>query len=195
MKRTVLFGLLAVLVASFIAAYPARAQDSGSLYTIFNNFEGKRLPKCYDLTEGWLVGHGWSVAMPFTPRASVRLTEVDVVLAHCEYGCGTDGGTVSVNEDNNGLPGNSIHTWRFEKFGLSDWYRCPDVTKARSKGGIQLKKGTQYWIVASAPDAATNGWNWTYDEEKGNYAYQENNAGWTPAYNQLSTFGAFGRKE
>lgn len=184
---------MAMLNASLVLAQAAPAQNSTDLYTIFNNFGGKKLPKCYDLTEGWLIGEGWSVAMSFTPKVDAKLTEMDVVVSHCEYGCGTDGGDISLTEDLGGLPGKPIHTWTFKKFGTSFWHRCPEVDKARSKRGIALKKGVQYWVVASAPDTGANSWAWTYSETKGIFAYEENNGVWMPEYDVLATFGVFGR--
>ena len=132
------------LVSLLILAGAALAQDSSSMYKIYNNW-GK-YPDCSDPVNGWLVGNGQSIAMPLTPKAASKLTEIDVAMGHCEYNCGPDGGTISLNADSNGLPGNPIHTWKFKKLGTSNLHHCPSDTKAKSRNGIALKQGSQYWL-------------------------------------------------
>ena len=181
-----------LFLSTLILASAAMAQDSTQgLYKIYSNL-GKK-GDCFYWREGWLVGGGQYDAMPFTPKADAKVTEIQIALFNCEFGCGTDVATVSLNRDSGGLPGNAIHAWTLHKLGTSKWHSCP-MTTAKSKKGISLKKGKQYWLVAEAPYGTTDSWAYTYNLIRGNWAYEENNGGWLPTFDYLSAFGVFGIK-
>jgi len=84
-----------------------------------------------------------------------------------------------------------MHTWKFKKLGTSKLESC-GVTLGKSKQGIALKKGEQYWVAASAPETADDVWVWTYNDSMGNFAYEEDGDGWKPDYGNLGGFGVFG---
>ena len=127
---------------------------SSMLYKIYSNLGAGKNP-CYSQGgTAWLVGQGQSIAMPFTPKADAELTEIGLGFGHCKF-CGPDGGTVTLYQDSNGVPGETIHIWRFRKLGTSKLESCW-VTLGKSTRGLPLKKGKQYWVAASAPDTATD---------------------------------------
>jgi hypothetical protein len=189
MKRTVLFGLLAVFVVSFVIASPAHAQDSStSLYKIYSNL--RPTPDCYDMEEGWDVGLGQSMGMPFTPKADARVNEAVLGLLFYE---GEDVATVSINEDDDGLPGKAIHTWALKNLGKQLWHGCY-TSIAKSKQGIALTKGNQYWVVGEAPSGTGDIWAWTVNETKGDFAYDEGEGWKSETDDYLSAFAVFGTK-
>jgi len=161
---------------------------ASNLYKIYSDF-GNNKGNCYG-TEGWTVGLGQSIAMPFTPKADAKATEFVLGLFSVYTGYTT---TVSLNQDSNGLPGKVIHKWTLKKLGTSHFHVC-DATITRSKKGLSLNAGTQYWVVASAPSAAWDVWDFTYGGVMGNFAYEENGQGWNADSGNLGAFGVFGIK-
>ncbi len=176
--------------ASTIPTRPTAGPDlrSPMLYQIYSNL-GHRKGNCYG-TEGWTVGLGTSIAMPFTPKADAKATELVLGLFSVTTGYTT---AVSLNEDSNGMPGKVIHKWRLKKLGTSHFHDC-SATITRSRKGLPLKAGTQYWAVASAPDAAWDIWDFTYSGLMGNFASEQDGQGWNADYGNLGAFGVFGAK-
>ena len=162
-------------------------------YTIHSNFA--KNGNCFDLQEGWLVGQGQYIAMPFTPKADAKATDIVMGLLHCEFGCGPNVATISLNEDSGGLPGTAIHTWVLHNIEGSPWPSCTyKMTVANSKNGVTLKKGEQYWLVAEAPATTTLSWAYTYKQLRGDFAYEKDGGGWLPNNDFLSSFAIFGKK-
>jgi len=83
-------------------------------------------------------------AVPFTPSANMKVNEVD---ASVEWDEGTKEVVLSLNADSSGLPGNPIHTWNITNLGTNGG--CCQLATGKSKNGIAVKKGTQYWVVVS----------------------------------------------
>lgn len=198
MKRVTLgeiSGMLVTVVAvSLVLAGLALAQDSPKgLYKIHNNLGRTQDGLCFSRSEGWVVGGGQSIAMPFTPKADAKLTVMTIGLVHCLYGCGPNQGIVTLSEDSNGLPGNTIYSWKFQNVDFFVWRGCY-LTGAKLKKGVGLKKGSQYWLVALSYDDATNAWAYTWNNTQGSFAYDENNSGWVPVYGYLGAFGLFGKE-
>lgn len=160
------------------------------LYTIFSNLGQK--PNCYDPTNGWQVAgkqsslqESQSIGMSFVPLADATVTEIKLPLVYLR---GERGGVVSLNEDSQGLPGAPIHTWIVSKFATPP---CSYLV-VKSRTGLPVKKGTQYWIVASAKRTELDGWAFTYTDAKGNLAYNLGNEGWENDYGFLSAFAVLG---
>jgi len=195
MERTtvgILVALLTLFAASLVLIGPAIAQDSTQrLYKIYSNLGPNGNGACYDPHDGWNVGLGQSIAMPFTPKAGAKLSEI--VLGLLFDGAGGDFVIVSLNEDDNGLPGKTIHAWVLGKLGMNRWHSCY-VTIARSKKQLPLKGGIQYWVAATAPFSTADIWKYTYNDSEGDFAYEGNNGGWNPYDSYLSAFGVFGTK-
>jgi hypothetical protein len=198
MKRTLIgmsLVLLTVVAGGLLLAEPVLAQDSTSqhLYKIYSNLGPTVGGNCYATNEAWAVGKGQSIAMPFTPKADAKLTVMTIALQWCLYQCGPNGGIVTLNEDNNGLPGNAIHTWKFKKLGQFIWHGCY-LTGRRSAEGIELKKDTRYWLVAPTSRVSVDFWLYTYNYSKGDFAYKESNGDWILDDNYLGAFGLFGTR-
>ena len=161
-----------------------------NLYTIHSNFA--KNGNCFDLQQGWLVGEGYSEAMPFTPKADAKVTHVAMGLLHCP-GCGPNEATISLNSDNDNSPGAAIHTWKTNNVEGQAWPSCMyKMTVVKSKKGIALNKGQQYWVVAEAPGSTTLSWAYTYKQLRGDFAYSVNGGRWQQESDYLSSFGVFG---
>jgi len=173
----------------------APSNEDAGLYTIFSNF-GKK-PDCYNRSNGWLVsgkdspfvGTSQYIAMKFTPSSDASVREIKMALLW--GGLYKDAAVVSLNEDSNGLPGNPIQSWVTGKLGMFGTPPC-NYTMVKSKQGLPVQKGTQYWIVAEGRGTETNVWGFTYKGTQGDFAYDYNNEGWKIEYEHLSTFAVLG---
>src|ERR1700733_2134405 len=79
-------------------------------------------------------------AVPFTPAANMRVREVEASALWDE---GTNAVVMSLNRDSGGLPGTPIHTWKVTN--LATIGTCCQLATGKSKTGIAVKKGVQYW--------------------------------------------------
>ena len=84
------------------------------------------------------------LAVPFTPSANASVKKVEAALS---YISGTNQVLLSVNNDNNGLPGNAIATFRVKN--LPAFGSCCTFAAATSKAGIPVIQGVQYWLVVT----------------------------------------------
>jgi hypothetical protein len=95
--------------------------------------------------------------VPFTPSANIKAMEVDASVVHAE---GTNEVVLSLYNDANGLPGKAIHTWHVKN--LAGFGSCCQLAIGKSKAGIALTKGKQYWVVAKTDSSNSDvfdGWD------------------------------------
>jgi hypothetical protein len=173
------------------------AEDSSSLITIYS-----------DLGTGanvYLPNIGWSVTGPevaggkvdsatlFTPKRNFNLVLIKVAILTAG---GTNGVTLSVNDDSSGAPGTAIRMWNL--VNLPPFPGCCKLDLARLKKTVRVKKGVQYWLVASTDKAtqdASDSWNMnsrsifgTVGQRFGNGAWQvTKNSALLPAFSVLGT--------
>jgi len=173
------------------------AEDSPSLVTIYG-----------DLGTGanvYLPNIGWSVIGPevlggkvdsatlFTPKRNFNLVLIKVAILTAS---GTNGVTLSLNHDSSGAPGTAIRTW--DLVNLPPFPGCCKLDLARLKKTVRVKKGVQYWLVASTDKAtqdASDSWNMnsrsifgTVAQRFGNGAWQvTKNSALLPAFSVLGT--------
>jgi hypothetical protein len=83
-------------------------------------------------------------AVPFTPAANMTVKEVEASVVWDE---GENAVVLSLNSDSSGLPGKAIHSWSAKN--LAEIGSCCQLATGKSKAGIAVKKGTQYWLVVS----------------------------------------------
>ena len=81
-------------------------------------------------------------AVPFTPAADMTVKEVEASVLYDE---GVNAVVMSLNRDSSGLPGAAIHTWNVKN--LATIGSCCQLATGKSKTGIPVKKGIQYWLV------------------------------------------------
>ena len=96
-------------------------------------------------------------AVPFTPSTNVLAMEVDASVVWAQ---GTNEVVLGLYNDANGLPGKAIHTWHVKNLGV--FGSCCQLATGKSKAGISLTKGKQYWVVAKTDSTDSNvfdGWD------------------------------------
>jgi hypothetical protein len=98
-------------------------------------------------------------AVPFTPSANMTINEVEADVEWNE-GEGTDAIVLSVYNDSNGLPGKALQSWYVQSLGYNG--SCCTLAVGKSKKGIAVTKGTQYWVVASTNSKDTTAFS-TWD--------------------------------
>jgi hypothetical protein len=132
----------------------------------------------------------WS-AFSFIPTADHTVTQIRVGASHVS---GTNTMILSLNEDNNGIPGNPLQHWTFAD--LPTFGSCCALQIANSKHGIPVKKGTKYWVVLKTSNDTQDTydvWNNDIRGEQGSYS---NNLGfgWVDGgIQQQGAFGVFGQ--
>jgi hypothetical protein len=173
------------------------AEDSSSLITIYSDLGTG--------TNVYLTNIGWSVtgpevaggkvdsATPFTPKRNFNLVLIKVAVLTAS---GTNGVTLSLNHDSSGAPGTAIRTWNL--VNLPPFPGCCKLDLARLRKTVRVKKGVQYWLVASTNKAtqdASDSWNMnsrsifgTVGQRFGNGAWQvTKNSALLPAFSVLGT--------
>jgi hypothetical protein len=81
-------------------------------------------------------------AVPFMPSADMTVKEVDASVGWVE---GTNAVVLKLSTDSNGLPGKTIHTWTATN--LEGYGGCCQLATGKSKTGLAVKKGVQYWFA------------------------------------------------
>jgi hypothetical protein len=170
-------------------------RPSSKLVEIYSNL-GKG-SKVYNAISGYGIlgpdaGQPWpqSVGCGFRPKANHTVTEIQVGATWVQ---GTNSLVVSLNEDDKGIPGKALHTWRFSK--LPVFGKCCTLQTAKYAKGIPVKKGKLYWVVLSPQQQFKD----TYDVWNNNFAGTQgtfsNNigSGWDSSYQVLGAFGVFGK--
>jgi hypothetical protein len=134
------------------------------------------------------IGQTFADAMPFTPASDDTISRVIVAVGHV---AGTNGVTVSVNEDAGGLPGNVLQS--FDLTGLPVFGMC--CLLESSDANIPVAAGTQYWVVVatSANTSDTwDAWNWNLTDQTAQPFAFFNNGVWQQTSGVLAAFAVLG---
>ena len=152
----------------------------------------------YNSGQGWTVCGPNSgictqwVAMPFTPTASALVKKIGAAVG---WFAGTKEVVISLNRDSSGVPGKAIRTWHVTN--MPGFGTCCALDNVYSKNGLKVKKGTQYWVVAStdSTDSDLGGaWNLTYNNAQGTFAYSTDlGVSWNTSNSSLGAVGVFGK--
>jgi hypothetical protein len=143
----------------------ANIKDSG-LVTIFSNLAAKYPKGKYWCCTGYnIMGPGQSLgaqwmAAVFTPGADHTVTRIEVAVGYSQQG--TNGVVLSLNRDNNGVPGTALKTWNAS--GLPRFGDCCTLVVKSDTSGIPVSAGKQYWVVLSTNNNekdTVDGWNVT----------------------------------
>jgi hypothetical protein len=140
-------------------------------------------------------------AVPFTPSTDMKVNEVDASVGWNE---GTNAVVLSLNRDSGGLPGKPIHTWTAKN--LERYGSCCQLVTGKSKRGLAVKKGVQYWIAVSTNSSDENIFaSWalnstdmrpfplaTYCDDSGQGSCNGTSGKWTPANALLPGFAVLG---
>jgi hypothetical protein len=173
---------------------PGLGPDLSAATIIYNNISRVETGR-YNCCQGWTisgpdspVGQTFADAMPFTPAVNDTVTKVLVAVG---FVTGTNGVTVSVNEDAGGLPGNVLQS--FELTALETFGSC--CLFETSIANIPVTAGTQYWVVVATSDETSDTWNaWNQnvtDQTQQPFAFF-NNGVWQPTSGILGAFAVLG---
>jgi hypothetical protein len=196
-------GTIRINGGSMTVALPANPQkteqspaDPASLVTIYSDLGTG--------TNVYLPNVGWSVtgpevaggkvdsATPFTPKRNFNLVLIKVAILTA---AGTNGVTLSLNHDSSGAPGTAIKTWNL--VNLPPFPGCCKLDLARLKNTVRVKKGVQYWLVATTDKAtqdSSDSWNMNSRSIFGTVAQRFGNGAWEVTKNSalLPAFSVLG---
>jgi hypothetical protein len=139
------------------------------------------------------VGSTIEAAVAFTPTANVTANEVEAGIG---FVAGVNGVVMSIYSDASGLPGSSLMD--FKASGLPAFGTCCELATGKSKKGVALTAGTQYWFVISTNAAESSTWvaanAETTDTVNSGLAASNQGSGWVSyTSNFLPTVGVFGK--
>lgn len=139
-----------MVVTEAPAIFTASPLNDSGLVTIFDSIAGKYPKGRYWCCTGYGVlgpnqgmGEQW-MGGGFTPNANHTVTRIEVAVG---WSGGTNGVVISLNADNNGVPGTALKTWNISNLPKSGG--CCTVVAVTDKSGIPVSAGQQYWIVLS----------------------------------------------
>lgn len=90
-------------------------------------------------------------AVPFTPTANMTVKKVEASVVWAE---GTNEVVLSLNSDSSGLPGAVIEKWTVKN--LATIGTCCQLATGKSKAGIPVTQGTQYWVAVTTNSKDAN---------------------------------------
>ena len=119
----------------------------------------------HDCCVGWTVSGARSQvganiysAMAFTPNANYAVARIDLAAG---YVSGSNGVVITLNDDQGGVPGNIIHTWRLTN--IPTFGTCCTLESVPGAPQAVITGGVQYWIVERALLRDT--WDaWNYND-------------------------------
>jgi len=145
---------------------PAVAPPAG-LVTIFSNIGGKYPNSLFFCCDGFSVQGKDNVysdrmlwrAEAFTPGANH-------VVKRIELGLGVNNGSntvvIGLYNDVAGVPGSALKTWHVQN--VPQEFTCCTLVSVRSKAGIAVTGGQQYWVVVKTDDSDSDGvFGWLYN--------------------------------
>jgi len=178
-------------VSGYLPGIPLNDASVQVIYNTISTYPLARYWCCSGWTisaQGSIIGTQFADAMPFTPSANFNVTKIVVGVG---YVTGTNGVTVSLNSDNNGLPGNPIAS--FDLSNLPAFGSC--CVLEIQNGSVPITKGTQYWIVVTTGPKTSDTWDaWNQNdtnETNQTFAFQQNGV-WSLTSGILGSFGVFG---
>lgn len=139
------------------------------IYDTFNENQQEALFDCCNVaaisTRHSDLGKRNTVAVPFTPSADARITEIDLALS---YFSGQDANLfVIVDGSSGGLPGREKHM--FHLSGIPAEGQCCAFQAVGVKG-IPVKAGGTYWVEVKANRDSYYGWNLNTLQAQGAFA-------------------------
>jgi len=136
------------------------------------------------------AGQPWpqSVGCAFIPTKDHLVQAVRVGATYVQ---GTNGIIVSLNEDDNGIPGKALASGKFRN--LPRFGSCCTLQTGKGKSGVQIKANTQYWVVLQPiADDTYAVWDDNFNEIQGTWS-NTLGSGWNTSYQVLGAFGVYGQ--
>jgi len=175
----------AAVAAGARAAIPLAAGTV--IYSNFNSDQSNLYDCCNGYTvRGEAVGLGYQrMAMPFTPATDTHLRRVFLAISHAG---GINRIDATLQEDDNGVPGNVIRAIKVE--GFPELGTCCDTESIPGRS-LALQAGKTYWIVVTPKDLSALAWNNTNTGGEGNGAF-DTGSGWQTFTGMQSAFAVIG---
>jgi|SRR5580698_352509 hypothetical protein len=142
------------------------------------------------------LGAAYWIGIPFTPSVNYSVKEIKAAVGWGQSG--TNGVTLSLNADANGLPGAALASENVSNLGI--FGDCCTLAIAGSHAGITVNAGTQYWVVvstSSSTETTFDAWSFnTTDMRDYPYAYYNStNGGWASSDGLLPGYAVLGVAE
>jgi hypothetical protein len=148
---------------------------------------------CYGFTisgPNSIIGDTFWSAVAFTPSANYNVGKIKVSAA---YVTGSNSVRVSLNADAGGVPGAELGGT--DVSGLGTFGACCTLAVVKSKTGIPVSQGTQYWVVVSTDNKSNDTWDaWAFnstDMRLGLVAGYSSGA-WSSGDNQVPGYAVLG---
>jgi hypothetical protein len=130
-----------------------------NLSVIFSNLGSDG--SVYNCCTGWTIsavgsiigGQNW-IGEAFTPTTSATATKLKVAVG---YVTGTNGVTIGIYKDNNGVPGGVLKKWN-KKNVLPAFGSCCALVVGKN-ASVPLTGGTQYWVVVKTSSQTPDTWD------------------------------------
>jgi hypothetical protein len=141
------------------------------------------------------LGSDYWAAVPFTPSTNMTVTKVQASVGWGQSG--TNGVTLSINADSNGVPGNSLGSVDVNNLGI--FGQCCTLAEANGGNqGVPVTAGTQYWFVVSTDSNYLTTFDaWAFnstDMRSYPYAfYATSNGGWIATSGLLPGYAVYGK--
>ena len=176
------------------------ADDSSSDSLIFGNLATKDPKGVYWCCAAYPVtgpkspvGEYWTAAA-FTPATKATVTKVTVAIGY-ESSTKSYDVLLSLNVDNNGVPGQALKTWKITFPGGKPVFGSCCVVKSKM-GSVPVSANTQYWVVVSteANSDIWAGWNSNDSDQIDQIPYAQYSDGvWTKYPNLGPAFAVYGK--
>ncbi|HEY2474546.1 MAG TPA: hypothetical protein VGI19_07055 [Candidatus Cybelea sp.] len=147
----------------------ARSFPDTKNVNIFNNLARFPSGKYFGYVDAVIVGGGGNkqfpqdqIAAAFTPAANHTATVIEVAANDPHLGYGISGFSLSLNEDDKGVPGKTLLSAQIPQLPTNGLGFCCDLVIGSIPSGIALHGGEQYWIVLDGQNALSSdaaGWS------------------------------------
>lgn len=177
----------------------AKTAPPPGLSVLFSNLGSST--DAYDEANGWLIEgpdntvtfSSQAIANPYTPTADSTIRSAQIALGY--DGSGTNNAVVAIFTDEGGLPGKALRAYNVSN--LPTFGTCCTLVAIGGPNGLQVKAGTQYWIVAGwdkPSSTAYDVWNYTWNDSQGNIAFGGTATGdvWTGFTGNQNAFALYG---
>ena len=146
----------------------ARSFSDATYLKIFDNLGRHPSGKYWGGTEVVIAGGGGNSTFPdnqiaaaFTPSANHTAAVIEAAAVDPNLGLGTSGFVLSLNQDNNGVPGTALLSAQLPGLPNNGQGLCCFLVIGKIPGGIALSGGKQYWIVVNGQSGqSTDGAAW-----------------------------------
>jgi hypothetical protein len=173
-------------------------ESTAGLITIYSNLGPSN--NAYDKNHGWFVAGTrtqfaqW-IAMPFHVKEDATITQIKIAMQHGDTG--TNGFTMTLTEDNQGLPTGGVRG-KWEVRNLPSYGSCCTLKVVHASPGIKVSKGEIYWVVAktdSTDGGTVDNWPYTWNHiQSQDIATRAQPFVWIRYHGGVSAFAVYGTK-